>query len=584
MNTAKTVNPVRDRWLLIALFVLAFCLRLGAIGVMTGLNTAPVPGSDDHEYATYARNIAEGRGYRGPSPDVRDPEHLTAYRPPTTPLYYAAVYRVFGFRPAAAHVANCLLAAITVLLVYGIALQCFGRGAARLASAAFAFYPIGIYFNLTLLSETLAAFLVSLFVWCCLRVKSAGLGWAAASGLALGALLLCKPAFLFVLPFLALWGVAVAGRDRPTWTRVGVLAASAGLVMAPWVVRNAVVMGSPIPFSTMGGSLLLQSNNRIVVEDPMLYGYSVWDSFIPEYAAALKAPDDEIQRDNVAKALALAWLRENPDKWFYLFQGKVLRLWTPLFHGGSNRVLSLAASVYYGLILLCFLAAIVPVSRRLVRERHPGAIMLGMIVSVFLTALIFQGQHRYRFPIDPLLMCIGASAVMGLGRVVASGSYAGVAASAAASLRRHRLAYGAALVLLGALLGVWKVDQARIEAYRDAQCRARLQGIHAAMKAYRAKHAALPASVADLVPGFLPNVGALHCPSHSLNWREYVDYGSTDPEQAAHVISYALHREQGGTQLLVADAEDRHSGLRNAIREDGALVRMPGLVLVVKRP
>src|SRR5262249_2785249 len=225
---------------------------------------------------------------------------------------------------------NCLLVAATVVLLYRVTLQCFGRPAAWLAALLYAFYPLAIYFNLSLISETLANFLLVLFVWCCLQIRSErGLVWTVAAGLVFGVLLLCKPGVVFLIPLLPLWAWVVCGKNWILWGRAALIPLLAGLVMTPWIIRNRLVMGALIPFSTSGVQLLLCTNNRIVVEDPLLYGYSVIDQCLPEYKLRLRAVNDEVQRDALAKQLAIEWLLANSDKWFYLAQGKFFRFWTP---------------------------------------------------------------------------------------------------------------------------------------------------------------------------------------------------------------------------------------------------------------
>ena len=80
---------------LFALVILALGLRLG-LATYRGLDAPPEPGSDQQEYDTYAWNLAEGRGFRGMSPDVRDQDHLTAYRVPGTSLLWAGIYSLVG--------------------------------------------------------------------------------------------------------------------------------------------------------------------------------------------------------------------------------------------------------------------------------------------------------------------------------------------------------------------------------------------------------------------------------------------------------------------------------------------------------
>src|SRR4051794_11023179 len=87
----------RIRWLLLVLVCLGFLPRLG-LAIVLGINDSPEPGSDPQEYDTYAWNVAQGRGYRGMSPDVKDQDHLTAYRPPGPSLVWAGLYYVFGHR------------------------------------------------------------------------------------------------------------------------------------------------------------------------------------------------------------------------------------------------------------------------------------------------------------------------------------------------------------------------------------------------------------------------------------------------------------------------------------------------------
>ena len=78
------------------------------------------------------------------------------------------------------------------------------------------------------------------------------------------------------------------------------------------------MFGKIIPFSTMGGSVLLQGNNRIVVTEPKYFGYNVWDTSLDEYREELRSAGDEFERDRRAKELAIRWLAENKDRWGFL--------------------------------------------------------------------------------------------------------------------------------------------------------------------------------------------------------------------------------------------------------------------------
>ena len=156
MGSVKFDGPRRGA--LVCLVAVALLARLTVAAVL-GLNSAPRPGSDQQEFDTYAWNVAQGRGYRGLSPDVTDQDHLTAYRPPLPSLVWAVLYRVFGHRYDVVRVCHCILGALTVVLIYGIGRQSFGESVGLMAAGVYAVYPTALLYSSELLAESLATFL-----------------------------------------------------------------------------------------------------------------------------------------------------------------------------------------------------------------------------------------------------------------------------------------------------------------------------------------------------------------------------------------------------------------------------------------
>src|SRR5438128_2705788 len=95
----------RRGWMLAGIFILAVAVRLPLVPE----DATPRLGSDEDEYDTYAWNLAQGRGYRGPTPAYRDREHLTSWRMPCPSLMFALVYKLVGHNPNAAVRANVLV-------------------------------------------------------------------------------------------------------------------------------------------------------------------------------------------------------------------------------------------------------------------------------------------------------------------------------------------------------------------------------------------------------------------------------------------------------------------------------------------
>ncbi len=231
--------------------------------------------------------MATGHGYRGMSPDVADQDHLTAYRPPGPSLVYAAIYLVAGHHPSVVRVFNCFLGALACLLIAAIGGRTVGETPGWIAAAIWAAWPQAIFLAGTLLSEQLALVALLWLVLAALRfAERAGVDTALIAGVALGANLLVHPSRLFLLPFLGLW-VLVQFRRSPRALALSMVVPVVAVVMlVPWIVRNEHLFGKFIPFSTMGGSVLLQGNNRIVSTDLEIPRRKlVWDTAIPGGAA-----------------------------------------------------------------------------------------------------------------------------------------------------------------------------------------------------------------------------------------------------------------------------------------------------------
>jgi 4-amino-4-deoxy-L-arabinose transferase-like glycosyltransferase len=400
------------RYLKVMILVgLGLALRL-ALAFATGVDREPRFGTDQFEYDNYAWNLAQGRGYRGVSPDVPDPDHLTAYRPPGTSLVWAGLYRVVGHHPAAPRIVNCLIGAATVALVYLLGRRAFGERTGLIAAAAYAAYPTALLYAAELLSEPLATACFLLYLLACLRLAERPSWWLAAMGAFwLGYAMLTRPAFLFMLPLGIAWSAWQFRRQPRALAASLAVHALSIAVLVPWAVRNYRVFHAVIPFSTMGGSVLLQGNNRIVSEDPLYYGYSVWDTDLAEYRDALRSAGDEVERDRRAQRFAVDWLRSHPDRWLFLAWAKTVRSWTPFLQPHSPRLYRLGTLLSWGPVLVVLLLAFPATLAGCLRSGNPAWLMHLGIFTYVITSIIFFGNSRYRYPIEPLCLILVARAV-----------------------------------------------------------------------------------------------------------------------------------------------------------------------------
>ncbi len=411
------MSPLSSRWrarLPWLLVAFALVLRL-AFAASQGLNRPLPSGSDEVEYDAYAWSLAQGNGYRGMSPDVSDQHHLTAYRPPGPSLVYAAVYLVAGHRPAVVRVLNCLLSALACLLIIAVGRRTVGETAGFLAAGAWAIWPMSIFLSGALYSEQLALIALLALVLAALRFgEQPTLRTALIAGLILGGNLLVHPSRLFLLPFFGIWVLVQFRKSFRTVALASLIAIVAGVMLVPWIVRNERVFHAFVPFSTMGGSVLLQGNNRIVATDPEYLGYNVWDTEIPEYRAALQAPNNELERDRVAKQFATEWMAANRDKLMPMAVAKIRRGWTPFLQPHTAALQRYGMMLSWGPVLLLMLLAFGPLLWRYLRTGHPGWILHLVILHIVVINVMFFGYARYRYVVEPYCLLLAAAAVMWL--------------------------------------------------------------------------------------------------------------------------------------------------------------------------
>jgi 4-amino-4-deoxy-L-arabinose transferase-like glycosyltransferase len=404
----------RSRRILLALLVLGFLARLGA-GIAYGLADPPTPKEDAFECDTYAWNLAQGRGYRGMSPDVPDQDHLTAYRPPGLSIVWAGLFKVFGHRYDVLKVTHCLAASATILLVYAVGRRCFGETVGLTAACVYAFWPADVYVSSGLSTEAVATLSFMGFIVGCLWFADRP-SWTRGiiAGVLLGASAITRPNPIIMFPLVGVWALWQFRRQRAAIIKALVIPLAALAVMVPWWVRNYVVFHTFIPVSTLSGIGLLAGNNRLVSDpnDPKNYGYSVWDSDIPEYHDVLKSIHDEVLRERTARDFAIQWLKDNPHKWLPLAKAKLVRGWTPFLQPSTAWYFRWAMLVSWGPVLILFLIAVIPTLLGFLRSNHPGWIMHLAIVNCLIINIIFWGYARYRHFVEPLCIIIAMEALV----------------------------------------------------------------------------------------------------------------------------------------------------------------------------
>jgi 4-amino-4-deoxy-L-arabinose transferase-like glycosyltransferase len=302
-------------------------------------------------------------------------------------------------------------------------------------------FPPFMLTGAAILSETLFLVVMLAAVAAVLQARRSPhrLRWAATAGLFCGLAALTRSnGALLVIPLaLALVRPASGGR-RAAAMSVGALVAGAVLTVAPWTVRNAIVLDSFVPVSTQGGHTLAGAYNETIRRSGELWG-PPWA--LPEFAhlywrprfrdAALRAgavpgltprgwrtdvPEPELDRR--LRAAATDHMTEHPG---YVFE-KVVSNTARLFQlGGPHSAdftieeMALEARwprrattyLFYPVFVLAIVGAFTAAARRAPR-------WLWLVPALFLPAVLVNGLVRFRSPIDPFLIMLAALAVAAL--------------------------------------------------------------------------------------------------------------------------------------------------------------------------
>jgi 4-amino-4-deoxy-L-arabinose transferase-like glycosyltransferase len=238
-------------------------LTLAGLGLRVGY-AVDQPYTQPPDAGAYAR-IAENLQRHGsfdarPEGVAHEVQPASAYAP-GLPLLAAAVYWVSGGpHLTLVLVLLALIGAAAVPLTYLLGRRLSGPVAGLVGAAAIAIYPALLQYQALLLTEPLAAtLLVGSLLSLLWATDSEGLPRWVVTGVLLGLLTMVRPEYLAIaalLPLLALAWIGRGGNWRRAATAAGVSLLATAVILAPWTIRNAVVLDRFVPVSTGGGKAL----------------------------------------------------------------------------------------------------------------------------------------------------------------------------------------------------------------------------------------------------------------------------------------------------------------------------------------
>jgi 4-amino-4-deoxy-L-arabinose transferase-like glycosyltransferase len=391
---------------------------LGGFGIRVANALAlPKTGlSDATFYHLQANLLAKGDGFANSFVWVST-GRLTpsAVHPPLYPMVLS-VSSVLGGTSLLAHrITSGGIGVVTIVAVALIAREVAGSAVGSLAAIFAAVYPNLWGLEGSLMSESLAAALVAVSLLLALRlVKNPSLPRAVILAVVIALASLTRPETLLLVPILAI-PIAWTRRSLSQRRRITLVASvlmAAGIVIAPWMIRNLVGFSRPVVFSTNGDEVIGVANCRDAYYTPAFVGY--W--FVG--CAGPTSPVDDAKNTAIARTQGLHYLKDHLHRFFgtvvWARLGRVADVYRPFenarYSAQEGRRLGVAYAglwAYWACLPFALVGGIV--LRR--RNRADLRILLSPVVVVIVTAIYAYGAVRFRAIAEPSLLVLAAVGV-----------------------------------------------------------------------------------------------------------------------------------------------------------------------------
>lgn len=405
---------------LAAVLLVAFGLRLAwALNVDPANKYAFV--FDATFYDWNARLLLAGQGYLWITGEP------TAYFPPGYSLLLAGVYWLFWPSLVVAQLFNVFLGTTTCLFAYLIARHAYGETVGITGAAILAAFPSDVFSVGVTMSEVAFNFMLmgSLAAFLAMDRSDASrhpVRWFVVGMLSGAATLVRGIALLMPLVYVACWWLR-DGFSKPLWLRTLWLGLGFVSVIAPWTMRNWVVMGGPILVSTDGAYVLFNSHSPAAEGGQSLAINRLRDEIFGQYDD-LPRHQKEVAMERAQIRYALCYMLTHPLEELRLWPERFRRLYVsdhwPYFwlgeipERGERRLMAepwqsrwarIADGYFYGVVTLAVVGFVLACLRG---ER--GGLVVPMTVLYFhvLYVVLFYGSPRLHATFVPLLAILAA--------------------------------------------------------------------------------------------------------------------------------------------------------------------------------
>lgn len=416
-GTASLSNVKRRKPLLLAIpmtvrmALLALAIRLAVIPFVYDEWLSPYRVSH-WEPGNVARSLLAGSGFGSPFLSHQPSAIMT----PVYPLILAGIFAIFGVHTKAAIIAalglNSLFSALAAIPIFLVARNSFGNTTARLAGWGWAFFPYGVYFAAEWAWSThllLLCLCWLLYLSQRLETSTSRRCWAG-FGLLAGFAALTEPVVIPVFLILLCLALHRLWQARLGFVTPGVIALLCfGGLMAPWAIRNTLVLHRFVPVRSGMGLELFLGNN----------GYDLhWRSgaLQPNHNSA------ELEEYNRVGEMAFmdhkmaqgkTYIFSHPRWYGWMCVRRAIYMWTG-YWSFDPAYLKQEEMDPFNIPVATVITLLGIAGLFYARRAHRGeALRYGLILLVYpMVYYLVHPETYYLRPIDPILLILGCYALV----------------------------------------------------------------------------------------------------------------------------------------------------------------------------
>ena len=412
------MKPARFQWASFGIFGLALAIRI-TYNFVVAYGYYPL--HDSLTYQSIAYNLFREHCY------CLLPHLATVDRAPLWPGIIAVIYGTLGPHDRTVRFLLSFVGATTCTLLYYFAKDLFGKRSGIFAGLLAALYPFLYVYDGWLYSESLYTFLLLAFCYTLYHLRR----WPhrnllLLNGLLLGLLSLTRPNGIAILALLWLWTLLMGQTKRIAWRGACknsmIISIVTLTLLAPWTIRNYRVTHAFISIAVGDGKVLLGAYNTMILQLPDYQG--IWiipNTSSPSIAQLFPqscAGACEVRRDHTYRDYALQWMEQNSGQMPYLLALHSINMWQITTQDADlaiNRFPHRPASQFVVVMMILItplVFALAALGLVVTRKRWPDLLFIYLLIAfTIVQCIILYGIPRFRAPIEPMLILLGAGAV-----------------------------------------------------------------------------------------------------------------------------------------------------------------------------